>query len=93
MFLFFVECLRINKERVCVRVFFFPLLSLFYLFRQNRFFFFRLSAPPSIIILRYAGTIVVADTGEIEKIKIDHPQDSTTNPSLINAASRLAEYR
>lgn len=40
-----------------------------------------------------AGTLVVADSGEIEKIKQYKPQDSTTNPSLINAAARLPEYR
>lgn len=43
--------------------------------------------------LKAAGTIVVADSGEIEKIKLYKPVDSTTNPSLVNAAARLPEYR
>lgn len=43
--------------------------------------------------LKACGTVVVADTGEIEKIKQFKPQDATTNPSLINAASRLPEYK
>lgn len=43
--------------------------------------------------LKESGTLVVADTGEFEKIKAFKPQDATTNPSLINAAARLAEYK
>lgn len=41
----------------------------------------------------HVGTIVVADTGEFQKIKAFNPLDCTTNPSLINAAARLPEYR
>jgi transaldolase len=29
------------------------------------------------------GTIIVADTGEIDAIKELHPADATTNPSLL----------
>ncbi|MFZ7135641.1 transaldolase [Avibacterium avium] len=37
-------------------------------------------------------TVVVADTGDIEAIKIYQPQDATTNPSLILSASALPQY-
>lgn len=40
-----------------------------------------------------ALTTVVADSGEFEEIKKYHPTDSTTNPSLIFAASSMAEYQ
>jgi transaldolase len=43
--------------------------------------------------LKAVGTLVVADSGEIEKLKVFKPQDATTNPSLINAAARLPEYK
>ena len=35
----------------------------------------------------------VADSGEIDKIKAVKPTDATTNPSLVNAAARLPEYK
>ena len=38
-------------------------------------------------------TTVVADTGDFEQIKIYSPTDSTTNPSLIFAASGQPQYR
>ena len=38
-------------------------------------------------------TIVVADTGDFESIKAYSPTDSTTNPSLIYAASQQAQYK
>jgi len=38
-------------------------------------------------------TIVVADTGDFEAMKAYKPQDATTNPSLILAASQKAEYK
>ena len=34
-------------------------------------------------------TLIVADTGDIESIEKFHPQDSTTNPSLIAAAALI----
>ncbi|GGI69000.1 transaldolase [Shewanella gelidii] len=37
-------------------------------------------------------TTIVADTGDIEAIKRYHPQDATTNPSLILKASEIPEY-
>lgn len=37
-------------------------------------------------------TVVVADTGDFESIAKFTPQDSTTNPSLILAATKQAEY-
>ena len=38
-------------------------------------------------------TKVVADTGDFEAMKAYKPQDATTNPSLILAASQKAEYK
>jgi transaldolase len=38
-------------------------------------------------------TTVVADTGDFETLKHYHPTDSTTNPSLIFAASQQAQYQ
>lgn len=38
-------------------------------------------------------TIIVADTGEINEIKKYKPTDATTNPSLIQAACALPEYK
>jgi transaldolase len=38
-------------------------------------------------------TTVVADTGDFESLRQYHPTDSTTNPSLIYAASQLAPYQ
>jgi len=38
-------------------------------------------------------TTVVADTGDFETLKHYHPTDSTTNPSLIFAASQQLQYK
>ncbi|HSJ01213.1 MAG: transaldolase [Verrucomicrobium sp.] len=38
-------------------------------------------------------TVVVADTGDFETMRVYTPQDATTNPSLILAASQKAEYK
>ena len=38
------------------------------------------------------SSIIVADTGELEAIKRFHPQDATTNPSLIYKAAQDARY-
>jgi transaldolase len=38
-------------------------------------------------------TVVVADTGDFEAMRAYQPQDATTNPSLILAASQKAEYK
>ncbi|WP_386695322.1 transaldolase [Lonepinella sp. MS14435] len=37
-------------------------------------------------------TVVVADTGDIEAMKLYKPQDATTNPSIILSASALPQY-
>lgn len=42
--------------------------------------------------LRAAGTAIVIDSGEIEKIRSFTPLDATTNPSLIFAAAGKTEY-
>lgn len=38
-------------------------------------------------------TKVVADTGDFETMREFHPQDATTNPSLILAATQKSEYK
>jgi transaldolase len=38
-------------------------------------------------------TTVVADTGDMEAMEKFRPQDSTTNPSLITAASQMPQYQ
>ncbi len=38
-------------------------------------------------------TTVVADTGDIEAIARHHPQDATTNPSLLYQAAQMTAYR
>jgi len=38
-------------------------------------------------------TTIVADTGDFEAINKYQPQDSTTNPSLVYAASQLPQYK
>lgn len=38
-------------------------------------------------------TTVVADTGDIEAIRLHQPQDATTNPSLLLKAAQQDEYR
>src|SRR2546423_1784744 len=38
-------------------------------------------------------TRVVADTGDFESISEFHPEDATTNPSLIYQASQKQEYK
>ncbi|TPX12262.1 uncharacterized protein E0L32_007148 [Thyridium curvatum] len=42
--------------------------------------------------LKAAGTVVVCDSGDFATIGKYKPQDATTNPSLILAASKKAEY-
>ncbi|KAK6204953.1 uncharacterized protein RJT21DRAFT_117434 [Scheffersomyces amazonensis] len=46
----------------------------------------------SLAQLKATGTVIVTDTGEFESIAKYTPQDATTNPSLILAASKKAEY-
>ena len=38
-------------------------------------------------------TVVVADTGDIDAIKKQKPQDATTNPSLIFKAAQMPQYQ
>ena len=40
-----------------------------------------------------AMTVVVADTGDMEAMEQFRPQDATTNPSLITAASQMPQYQ
>lgn len=46
----------------------------------------------SLAQLKATGTVVVTDTGEFESIGKYKPQDATTNPSLILAATKKPEY-
>lgn len=50
------------------------------------------SLPNKLAQLRQMTTIVI-DTGDIESIKQFHPQDATTNPSLIYAAAQKPQYQ
>lgn len=38
-------------------------------------------------------TVVVADTGDMDAMEQFHPQDATTNPSLIAAAAQMPQYQ
>ena len=40
-----------------------------------------------------AMTVIVADTGDIQAIEKVKPQDATTNPSLITAATQMPQYQ
>ncbi|KAH0067675.1 transaldolase, partial [Aureobasidium melanogenum] len=42
--------------------------------------------------LKASGTVVVCDSGDFATIDKYKPQDATTNPSLILAASKKADY-
>ncbi|CAK9786224.1 transaldolase [Cutaneotrichosporon oleaginosum] len=42
--------------------------------------------------LKATGTVVVSDSGDFESIAAYKPQDATTNPSLILAATKLPAY-
>ncbi|KAJ6460365.1 hypothetical protein C8R47DRAFT_1161024 [Mycena vitilis] len=46
----------------------------------------------SLDLLKQSGTVVVSDSGDFETIDVYKPQDATTNPSLILAASNKAGY-
>ncbi|CCC66773.1 hypothetical protein NCAS_0A02150 [Naumovozyma castellii] len=46
----------------------------------------------SLDLLKKTGTTVVADTGDFATIDKYKPQDATTNPSLILAASKKEDY-
>ncbi|QPG75761.1 sedoheptulose-7-phosphate:D-glyceraldehyde-3- phosphate transaldolase [Brettanomyces nanus] len=48
--------------------------------------------PSSLEQLKATGTVVVADTGDFESIAKFQPQDATTNPSLILAATKQPQY-
>src|SRR5580692_11667461 len=51
------------------------------------------SAMANLLDQLKSMTTVVSDTGDINAIKQYHPQDSTTNPSLIAAAAGMPEYQ
>jgi transaldolase len=49
--------------------------------------------PQSLLEQLRKYTVVVADTGDMEAMEQFHPQDATTNPSLITAAAQMPHYR
>lgn len=59
---------------------------------SSSYFLPPIMSTSSLEQLKASGTVVVTDTGEFESIAKYKPQDATTNPSLILAASKKAEY-
>jgi len=49
--------------------------------------------PQSLLEQLRKYTVVVADTGDMEAMEKFHPQDATTNPSLITAAAQMPHYQ
>ena len=49
--------------------------------------------PQSLLEQLRQYTVVVADTGDMEAMEQFHPQDATTNPSLITAAAQMSQYQ
>src|SRR5664279_838835 len=49
--------------------------------------------PQNLLAQLRRYTVVVADTGDIEAMEEFRPQDATTNPSLITAASQMPQYQ
>ena len=51
------------------------------------------SSAPSQLEQLKKFTTVVADTGDFERMQVFHPQDATTNPSLILKAAQQSNYQ
>ncbi len=49
--------------------------------------------PQSLFEQLRQYTVVVADTGDMQAMEQFHPQDATTNPSLITAAAQMPQYQ
>jgi len=49
--------------------------------------------PQSLLEQLRKYTVVVADTGDMQAMEEFHPQDATTNPSLITAAAQMPAYQ
>ncbi len=49
--------------------------------------------PKNLLAQLRKYTVVVADTGDMEAMEQFHPQDATTNPSLITAAAQMPQYQ
>lgn len=49
--------------------------------------------PQSLLEQLRQYTVVVADTGDMQAMEQFHPQDATTNPSLITAAAQMPAYQ
>ena len=48
--------------------------------------------PENLLAQLRRYTVVVADTGDMQAMEQFHPQDATTNPSLITAAAQMPQY-
>src|SRR5579863_146043 len=49
--------------------------------------------PQSLLEQLRQYTVVVVDTGDLQAMEQFHPQDATTNPSLITAAAQMPQYQ
>jgi transaldolase len=49
--------------------------------------------PQNLLEQLRTYTVVVADTGDMQAMEEFHPQDATTNPSLITAAAQMPAYQ
>ena len=49
--------------------------------------------PETLLAQLRRFTVVVADTGDMEAMEQFHPQDATTNPSLITTAAQMPHYQ
>merc|ERR1712054_522522 len=61
-------------------------------FSQSRYPSNSFTMSTSLDQLKASGTVVVSDSGDFASIAKYKPQDATTNPSLILAASKKTEY-
>jgi len=60
--------------------------------RQSNHIHITFTMSSSLDQLKASGTVVVCDSGDFATIAKYNPQDATTNPSLILAASKKEEY-
>lgn len=79
--------MAVNGTASCNRDFFDVRFVFQHLFMSNS------NACQNQLDLLKTYTTVVADTGDFETMRQFHPQDATTNPSLIFQASQKPEYR
>merc|ERR1712000_653703 len=85
---------RHNKYplKPAVIIIFSPFLFFHLSFSQSRYPSNSFTMSTSLDQLKATGTVVVSDSGDFASIAKYQPQDATTNPSLILAASKKPEY-